>query len=392
MALFHEKEKRKVKLKELIERLHKGEDLEKLKEEFRQALGNVSPEEIVAVEQKLIEEGVPPEKIRQLCDLHLSLMQEGLHQERKKAPRGHPVQILMAEHDFLLQLARDLIKIASSPFSTHTRSRLLEITSTLRSSASHYLREENVLFPYLEKHGVTQPPAIMWMEHDRIRQVEKQILRLTEEWLRTSSKPQALEGLARQLAELLSQHFFKENRILFPMAENLFSQKEWVEIRKGFDEIGYFAFKPDPFDIQMEEEEKPVVSGEIQLSTGSFSLEEMEALFKALPVDITFVDRNDTVKFFSAKPDRIFVRTKAVLGRKVQQCHPQKSLHLVNRILKEFREGTRASADFWIQKDGRLIYIRYFPLRNEKGEYLGCIEVTQDVTEIKKLEGEKRLL
>ncbi len=392
MALFHEKEKRKKKLKELIKRLHRGEDLKNLKEELRRTLGEVSPEEVVAVEQQLIEEGVSPQTIRQLCDLHLSLMQEGLHKQGGDLERGHPLRILMEEHRFLLELAQDLLKLISSPFSTNIRSRLMEISSLLKSSASHYLREENVLFPYLEKHGITQPPAIMWMEHDRIRQVEKQVLHFIDQWLRTSSKPQGLQPLARQLAELLSQHFFKENRILFPMAENFFNRQEWVEVRRGFDEIGYFAFQPEPFEIEAKEERKPEIAGEIHLPTGSFSLEELEALFKALPVDITFVDRNDRVKFFSAKPDRIFIRTKAVLGRKVQQCHPQKSLHLVNRILKEFREGSRSSADFWIQKDGRLIYIRYFPLKNEKGEYLGCIEVTQDVTEIKKLEGEKRLL
>ncbi|MGQ9632008.1 MAG: PAS domain-containing protein [bacterium] len=109
-------------------------------------------------------------------------------------------------------------------------------------------------------------------------------------------------------------------------------------------------------------------------------------------MDITFVDKEDAVRYFSQSKDRIFVRTKAVIGRKVQQCHPQKSLHVVNRILEDFKSGGRDSAEFWIDFKGRLIYIRYFPVRNKNGEYLGCLEVTQDITDIKKIEGEKRLL
>ncbi|MEO0107511.1 MAG: PAS domain-containing protein, partial [candidate division WOR-3 bacterium] len=111
-----------------------------------------------------------------------------------------------------------------------------------------------------------------------------------------------------------------------------------------------------------------------------------------LPVDITFVNKDDTVAYFSQTKDRIFTRTKAVIGRKVQQCHPQKSVHVVNQILEDFKNKKRDNANFWINMGGRLIYIRYFAVRNKNGEYLGCLEVTQDITEIQKITGEKRLL
>lgn len=134
------------------------------------------------------------------------------------------------------------------------------------------------------------------------------------------------------------------------------------------------------------------IKEKIIFETGSFAKEELETLLNTLPVDITFVDKNDTVRYFSQTKDRIFPRTKAVIGRKVQQCHPQKSLHVVNQILEDFKNNKRDVAEFWINLNNRLIYIRYFPVRNKNGEYLGCLEVTQDITDIKKIKGEKRLL
>jgi PAS domain S-box-containing protein len=130
----------------------------------------------------------------------------------------------------------------------------------------------------------------------------------------------------------------------------------------------------------------------VEFETGSLSEEEIEAVFDSLPVDITFVDRNDSVKYFSKAKRRIFARTKAVLGREVQKCHPQKSVHVVNEIVESFKAGKKNVAEFWINMNGRLIHIRYFAVRDKNGEYLGTMEVTQDITNIKRIQGEKRLL
>ncbi|MGY4706478.1 PAS domain-containing protein [Candidatus Bipolaricaulota sp. J31] len=141
-----------------------------------------------------------------------------------------------------------------------------------------------------------------------------------------------------------------------------------------------------------QEGEAGIRGGEIELPTGKFTLEELEAILNTLPVDITFVDKDDTVRYFNETKDRVFVRTKAILGRKVQNCHPQKSVHIVERILNDFRNRRREVAEFWIDHGGRLVYIRYLPVWGRDGEYLGVIEVTQDITDIKKIEGQKRLL
>jgi len=132
--------------------------------------------------------------------------------------------------------------------------------------------------------------------------------------------------------------------------------------------------------------------GLLRFETGTLSKDEIETILNTLPVDITFVDKEDTVKYFNKSEERIFVRTKSVIGRKVQKCHPQKSIHIVDKIVESFRNSKKDVAEFWIQKGNRLVHIRYFPVRNKDGKYLGTIEVTQDITDLKKIEGEKRLL
>ena len=132
--------------------------------------------------------------------------------------------------------------------------------------------------------------------------------------------------------------------------------------------------------------------GMLQFETGSLSKEEVEAVLDSLPIDISFIDKEDRVKYFNKAEGRIFVRTKAVIGRKVQLCHPQKSVHVVNKILEAFKTGKKDVAEFWINLNDRLILIRYFAVRGKNGKYLGTVEVTQDITDIKKIQGEKRLL
>ena len=385
-------------LKEMIRRLHEGADPNEMKEQFRDLIKELTPDLIAQVEEELIREGMPREEIQRLCDVHLAVFRESLERGETLAPEGHPIRILMEEHKILLRFSGDLRETAQNlrPDDEEGMDRINHIVEHLRDSESHYLREENVLFPYLERHGITQPPAIMWMEHDRIREIKKNIYRLVDgrgEMGFQDFKAQLREG-SLELAEMLSNHFYKENNILFPTALRVMEEKEWPEIRRQFDEIGYCCFTPQLPEMPAMEEERVVKAeeGMITFETGSLSREEIEWILNSLPVDITFVDRDDTVRYFNQSKDRIFVRTKAVIGRKVQQCHPQKSIHLVNKILEEFKTGKRDEAEFWIQMGERLIHIRYFPVRNGRGEYLGCIEVTQDITDIKRIEGEKRLL
>ncbi len=392
-------------LKQLLRRLHDGAPQAEVEQEFRRLAREVTPLDIAQVEEELIKEGLPREEIQRLCDVHLAVMRESVEREKVVVPQGHPLNILMEEHRLLLEYAGKLREVVgkakeagSLPALGDEMEHLAHLLQHFKDSESHYVREENVLFPMLEKHGITQPPAIMWMEHDKIRGIKKGLYQAVEsaQGMAFSDFARRLDETSLELAEMLSSHFFKENNILFPTALKVISEGEWQDIRRQFDGLGYCCFTPEParaaFIMVSPQAQPAQVEGVVSLETGSFSLEELEAVLNSLPVDITFVDKDDTVRYFSQSKERIFARTAAVIGRKVQQCHPQKSVHVVNQILEDFKAKKRDVAEFWINLKGRLIYIRYFAVRSKEGEYLGCLEVTQDITDVKKIEGEKRLL
>jgi PAS domain S-box-containing protein len=368
-------------LKSIIKQLHEGADIQEIREKAKEILKDLTPDEISEVEQELVKEGITREEMEKLCDVHLEVFRESIERGSISVPEWHPLHILMEEHRILLNHARMLGERAERENGDGVR----EILEHLKEAEKHYLREENVLFPYIEKHGITEPPAIMWMEHDKIREMKKRIYSAAE-----NGNYEMLKRASDGLAEMLSHHFYKENNILFPTALKVVEEGEWREIRREFDEIGYCCFIPEKLAHDEGKEERED-EGRISFPTGSLSKEEMEAMLDALPFDITFIDRDDRVRYFNQSKDRIFVRTKAIIGRKVQNCHPSKSVDVVNKILEEFKNGTKDRAEFWIDMDGRKIYIRYFPVRKD-GEYIGTMEITQDITDIKKIEGQKRLL
>ena len=396
-------EDKKKMLKEAIKQLHSGISPQEVKEKFKQVLEGISPVEIAKIEQELVKEGMPREEIQKLCDVHMAVFREQLEKQKLNIPAEHPISILMEEHKIMLRIAEKLNAITNKVQQINDTSYVGEEIHNLEHIAvdfldaeKHYLREENVLFPSLEKHGITEPPAIMWMEHNQIREKKKQLNQIIENYNTISFQDfkKKLGETAEALNSLLPSHFFKENSILFPTALRVITDKEWKEIRNEFDEIGYCCFTPPDLMAPPQKKEKAVTAPEgiLQFETGTLSKEELEALLDSLPVDITFVDKEDTVKYFSKAEKRIFVRTKAIIGRKVQLCHPQKSIHIVNKIVESFKKGKKDVAEFWIPMNNRLIYIRYFAVRDKNGKYLGTIEVTQDITDIKKIEGEKRLL
>jgi len=371
---------RKGMLKSIIKQLHQGADIEEMREKAKEILKDLTPDEIAEIEQEMVKEGITREEMEKLCDIHLEVFKESIEGKSLSLPEWHPLHILMEEHRILLRHASMLAEAAEN----HDEKETEKIISHVKEAEKHYLREENILFPYMEKHGITEPPAIMWMEHDKIREMKKGIYDAMEK-----KDYERMKNLAGGLAEMLSHHFYKENNILFPTAFKIMEENEWDSIRKEFDEIGYCCFIPQK-RAEHEEKEK-MGKGEIKFETGNLYMEELEAMMNSLPFDITFIDREDRVKYFNQSKERIFIRTKAIIGRKVQNCHPSKSVDVVNKILEEFRNGTRSKAEFWIDMNGRKIYIRYFPVRRD-GEYVGTMEVTQDITDIKKIEGERRLL
>lgn len=402
-------EEKKRTLREMINQLLTGASPEEVKERFKKILDETSAEDVAKIEQQLVKEGMPREELQRLCDVHLAVFGERVEREQLYLPNGHPISILLAEHKALLDLSGRLGNVASALTElcdwNEAKDELKQVDSLIRDfldAERHYLREENVLFPLMEKHGITEPPAIMWMEHDRIREIKRKLRDLAARRKNMSFKDFSLqlEDVSKPLCETLPRHFFKENNILFPAALEAISDYEWKEARKEFDNIGYCCFTPPQSTVSMETVAIVAQEGEaasrrglaLPFEMGSLSHSEIEAILNTLPVDVSFIDIDDSVKYFNQPEKRIFVRTKSVIGRKVQQCHPHKSVHVVNKIVKSFKAGQKTTADFWITMNDRLIYIRYFAVRDKKGEYIGTMEVVQDVTNIKSLEGQKRLL
>jgi len=400
---------KKEKLKELITKLDEGYDPDKAKEDFKGIISDTGPDELAKAEEELVKEGLPREKLNKLCDVHLAVFKEQLGQKKVIVPVGHPVNILMEEHRMVLEFVEKLNKVATKAATKKDFNKIEEemkvikdIAHHFQEAVKHYLREENILFPYIEKHGLTEPPAQMWIDHDKIRALEKALYDLIDaadkKKIKFEDFKDKLLKNVGSLASLLGTHFFKENNILFPAAIRLLTQEEWVTVRKEFDEVGYCCFTPkdtqQPFgtDVVEEKPKEKEKARVIDFETGPVPIEFIEPIINSIPVDMTFVDENDKVVFFSKGEERIFLRTKAVIGRDVHLCHPQKSIDKVKQILDDFRAKKRDVAEFWINLGGRMIHIRYFAVRSKEGKYHGCLEVSQDITEIQKLTGQKRLL
>ncbi|MBZ0266099.1 DUF438 domain-containing protein [bacterium] len=382
-------------LKKIIKGLHSGEDVESVKQKFATLAREASPAEIAEMEQQLIGEGMSMNDIKPLCDVHAAVFRESLeNQDTESAPPGHPVHTYMAENlaleDLIGRIRFHLKNLASDE---KVWDALAEEFGKLYEVEKHYVRKENQLFPHLEENGVTGPSQVMWAIHDDIRGMLK-VVRQT-----INSKDQkGLEKVAEGVLLAIQEMIYKENKILFPMSMELLKHEDWVKVKKAEAEIGYTLVTPgnewNPrIKISMPgAKEKEGKISSLPLDTGLLSLEQVNLILKHLPVEISFVDEKDEVRYFTGIEHKIFPRSPDVIGRQVQFCHPPKSVHMVNAILGSFRAGAQSHADFWIEMNGRMLYIRYFAVRSESGEYKGCLEVVQDVTDIRRLEGERRLL
>ncbi|MCQ5375326.1 MAG: DUF438 domain-containing protein [Methanomassiliicoccales archaeon] len=384
-------------IKEIIEDLKRGKRVVEVKERFKEILSQIDEGDISIIEDALVKEGLPLEDVERLCEVHVAVSKEISAREKMVGP-GHPIFILLEEHKYVKDVADEIVRLLPSlsikEEAEETVGRLAELVEHLKEYNKHKVREENALFPMIEKHGVTQPPAVMWSEHDQQRTLIKKIATLLEQETPMSEKTEELASALRSISEMIISHFYKEENILFPTALKLINEGEWKQIKHSMDDLGYCYFTPSQAIGTVEEVAtiKEVKGTEVTLDTGTLTLEQLEAILSHLPIDITFVDDKDTVRFFNQTRERIFPRTKAIIGRKVQKCHPQKSVEIVDRILNEFRTGKRDSAKFWIHLGDKYVLIQYFAVRGKGNEYLGCLEVTQDIAPLKKIEGEKRLL
>ena len=396
---------RKKRLKELILKLHTGESQEVVRQQLLESLSQIPYGEVVEVEQELISEGLPEEEVLKLCDAHSTVLNGKIDlSSSKKIPDGHPVDVMIHENSELKKVALE-IEILLDEVSGDKEINIEAVILKLRGLFNNlfdvdklYRRKEYLLFPFLENQDITGPPKVMWGKHDEIRDLIKGSIELlqtpsiTREELIASSEiilSRAYKGVVDMTK--------KEEEILFPMALDKLTESDWYEISKQSLQIGFCLYDP-------QKEWKPVWAKEdsieelnktgqnIQLPSGNFTVEELLAILNTLPIDMTFVDRNDKVKYFSQGKERIFQRNRAILNRDVRHCHPPASAHIVDKIIEDFKSGREDQAPFWINSGDKMIHINYFALRNDKGEYLGTLEVSHDVSGYRKLEGDQRIL
>ena len=397
------KEANKEVMKDIILKLHAGLSVDEAKERFEKEVGNITSTEIADIEQTLINEGLSPEEIKKFCNVHALIFQSALEKAASEETfPSHPVYLFRLENREIEKRTGSLKGVIEKKddYDLSTlKDKVKELLLDLRGVETHYERKEQLLFPYLEKQGFMGPSKVMWGKDNDVRGLLKTALSEIGDIGTIEEFDSYADKVLNLLVEETEGMIFKEEHILFPASLEKLNPGDWVEILRESDDIGYaYMEKPAETEVLMKElqtalcEEATFQDGVISMPSGAIQLGELVYLLNAMPMDVTFVDKDDTVRYFSETRDRIFRRTRAVIGRNVQNCHPPQSVDVVEKILTSFKEGEKDSVDFWFNYQEKLVYIRYLAVRDKDGQYLGTLEVTQDITGIKKLEGEKRLL
>lgn len=404
-----EDSQRREALTTFARRLVSGESGKPLYEEYRPYIETVTPFEAMMLLDSLLKEGHSFGTVKYYTARLLNLFYKPLAAWPCQLPgEGHFLYYLAQENREAEKIMAAIKKVAKQYLSQENTSpealinlELLTLLSRLDDYTIHYVKKENILFPWLEKvHPEAGCLQIMWSLHDDFRRTLRALKKMLREG--TPGREQ-LSPLLGNLFFVVLPVIFREEHILFPVALSAVPRKAWDDILEESMETGwcYGVMPVLPWQEESAASGKESAgagtlsgggSGLIDMGTGLLTPEQLALMLNHMPIDVTLVNEHDVVLYFSGGPHRIFPRSKAVIGRKVQNCHPPESVHMVEEILAAFRNGDKDQADFWIQSRGKFIQIRYFALRDEKGNYRGTLEFSQDITEIRKLEGEKRLL
>lgn len=404
--LLNNREHRIATLKEVILHLHRGEAPEQVKGRLAQLVGEVDASEIAAMEQSLMADGMSPEEVKSMCDLHAEVLQDTVTPAKaRELPPGHPVDTFRRENRALeaaIATARQAMTVLESvpdqAYPADERLAVLGTFNALMDVDKHYQRKEHLVFSILERHGNTGPSKVMWAKDDEVRELLKGAIEvLREESLSGAELKILVPTVLRPALAALESMIYKEETILLPMCLGLFTEEEWGEAWRDSPRYGWCLVEPaagyaPPVAALPEDPIRLPDASAVAFPSGALSVQQLIGIFSSLPVDITFVDADDRVAFFSEGPDRVFARSRTILGREVKHCHPPKSVDVVERILNDFKTGRQTVAEFWIQMQGKFVHIRYFAVRDEAGAYLGTLEVTQDLTRLRALEGDRRLL
>lgn len=396
--IINNREQRQKILKELILELHAGKTVADVKERFSKLIEGIAPSEISEMEQALITEGMKVSEIQKLCDVHAEVFKGSIEEIHgltgpENTP-GHPINTFFLENRALESLIDNDIK---NHLSSMDLNNLKIDIDKLSLIDKHYARKENLIFPYMEKYNITAPPKVMWGVDDEIREALKEI---KADFNDTEVNLDSLSEKINETTHRIKEMIFKEESIMFPMVVDVFTEDEWSKIEASSEEIGYTLYKPITKWIPNPDNLKVVTpsdlekgnNGMVKFDAGFMMPNEINAVLNTIPLDMTFVDAKGHVQFFSQGKERIFPRPLTIIGREVKNCHPPASVHIVEKIVEDLQSGKKDNEDFWIKMGDKFVYIRYFAVRDKDGAFLGTLEVTQNISPIIALEGEKRLV
>ena len=389
---------------------------------LKEKLGTCTPDEFAYAEQSL--KGVyKDEEILDKMDDLLNLFDGVLVRAENEYPENHPLWAYLEEINAVEKVALEADELLKQD--KFIKNPWLGVFDSLAQWRIHLSRKQNQLYPMLEEHGFDRPTRIMWTFDDGVRDAISASYAL----LREDKYEEFLASVPETLAKLRDLNS-KELEVLLPTSFKLLSDEEFVRMSKNDHEIGYAIINPPGLYVVagindsaaqlngntasqngavsneflndlaglLSKYVGPVGGGQVgkdtvlDVATGKLTLEQINLLFRHLPVDLSYVDENELVKFYSDTPHRIFPRSANVIGREVKNCHPAKSVHVVEEIVEKFRSGEQSQAEFWINKPGLFIYVIYTAVRDENGKFRGVLEMMQDCTHIRELEGSRTLL
>ena len=394
-----DKERQKAILK-ILNFIQDGGELEEAKKMFQAAFDQVDVAEITAAERELIAQGLDPREIQYLCNIHADVFKGNIKENKKNSEfekPGHPVHTFKLENIVLKSLVNDALLPDLAKWEKGDKSALSKLRQELKDLAKihyHYARKETSMFPIMTKYGITAPPKVMWGVDDKIRKLIGQAnLLISQKDINKAEVSKAIKETAHEVLEMI----FKEEEIMLPMIDEVASEEDWGNVKNEEEQIGYTLIQK-PMNWKPKEKTKndgplsvdKLSSLALNFAEGSLNLEQLSAILDLLPFALTFIDENDKVAYFGGGAN-IFPHSKNAIGNSVYSCHLPESIPRVKKIFDDFHQGKKDKYEFWFQPRhmGRYLYLQYFAVRKDN-KYLGCLEVAQDVTDIRNWKNEKK--
>ena len=394
-----DKERQQAILK-ILTFIQDGGELEEAKKMFQAAFDQVDVAEITTAERELIAQGLDPRKIQYLCNVHADVFKGNIKENKENSEfekPGHPVHTFKLENMVLKSLVNDALLPDLAKWEKGDKGILSKLRQELKDLAKihyHYARKETSMFPIMTKYGITAPPKVMWGVDDKIRKLIGQAnLLISQKDINKAEVSKAIKETAHEVLEMI----FKEEEIMLPMIDEVASEEDWGNVKNEEEQIGYTLIQKP---MNWKPKEKPKSDGPISIdklsslalnfAEGSLNLEQLSAILDLLPFALTFIDENDKVAYFGGGAN-IFPHSKNALGNSVYSCHLPESVPRVKKIFDDFHQGKKDKYEFWFKPRhmGRYLYLQYFAVRKDN-KYLGCLEVAQDVTDIRNWKTEKK--